>query len=308
LFKANKNHKNLFLAAKLTLFLGVLFALYLQLSSVNKSMWDEWHLSNPLWMIISIVLVFPNIYCTYLMWTVTLNTLKIESNKQSRNQSFFAGLVTGMLTPNMIGNFLGRIYYFKSDKRTLITGFTLLTNFAQFTTSLAFGFVAVLLTETFYPFEDTDAIIIAISIMFSAAVILYYYGERLIPKSFTKWRINEIREELSETNYYRSLIVLLSSLRFVIFTSQFALMLLAFGVSLNWEVILTIWKVYLITMMAPSLFLGKIGIKESISLFVLSSIGINDFAILFTSLLIWFVNSLSPALIGLVVARKRNFE
>ncbi len=308
MFKANKNHKNLFLAAKLILFLGVLFALYLQLNTVDLKLWDEWHLVSPAWLIVSILLVFPNIYCTYLMWTVTLSTLDIETNRSIRNQSFFAGLVTGMLTPNMIGNFLGRIYYFKSEKRTLITGFTLLTNFAQFATSLAFGFTAIILTGSFYPFEDVDSVIIAISILFVVSIIIYYYGEKLIPKSYRKWRLNEIREELSQTNYYRTLIVALSSIRFVIFTTQFALMLMAFGATLDWEVILTIWKVYLITMMAPSLFLGKLGIKESISLFILTSIGINDFAILFTSLIIWFVNSLSPALLGLIVARRRKFS
>jgi hypothetical protein len=203
----------------------------------------------------------------------------------------------------MIGNFLGRIYYFPPEKRTAITGFTLLTNFAQFVTSLAFGFAAVMFTSSFYPFEDIDVVLVVLSCIIGISIVLYYYGEYLIPMTFSKWRINELREALNKTNSFRTKVAFLAALRFVIFTTQFGMMLMSFGVEVDSLVILSIWKVYLLTMMAPSLILGKIGIKESISLFVLTSIGINDFSILFTSLIIF-----SPALLGLIVCRRRQFE
>ena len=51
-------------------------------------------------------------------------------------------------------------------------------------------------------------------------------------------------------------------------------MLNAFGAEWNLILIAAIWQVYLITMLAPSLFLGKIGVKESIALFVLGGLGL----------------------------------
>ncbi len=83
-------------------------------------------------------------------------------------------------------------------------------------------------------------------------------------------------------------------------------MLHAFGVEWNFYLITAIWQVYLLTMLVPSLFLGKIGVRESIALLVLSSLGINEVSILVASTLIWLINTLSPALVGLVICRKRR--
>lgn len=85
-------------------------------------------------------------------------------------------------------------------------------------------------------------------------------------------------------------------------------MLIAFGAPWSWELVAAIWQVYLLTMLAPSLFLGKIGVKESIALFVLSTMGLNEASVLFASLSIWLLNTVFPALFGLVVCRNRTFE
>jgi uncharacterized membrane protein YbhN (UPF0104 family) len=66
---------------------------------------------------------------------------------------------------------------------------------------------------------------------------------------------------------------------------------------------MAIWQVYLLTMLIPSMFFGKIGVRESVALFVLTGIGMNEFAVLFASLVIWFVNSLSPAILGLIICK-----
>jgi len=113
---------------------------------------------------------------------------------------------------------------------------------------------------------------------------------------------------LKKSPWFRIQILLLSFARFVVFTMQFSLMLLAFGADWSWELIAAIWQVYLLTMIAPSLILGKVGVKESIALFVLSTLSINEITILFASLSIWFLNTVSPALLGLIVCRNRKWE
>ena len=49
-------------------------------------------------------------------------------------------------------------------------------------------------------------------------------------------------------------------------------MLVAFGADWSFELIAAIWQAYLLTMIAPSLILGKVGVKESIALFVLATL------------------------------------
>jgi hypothetical protein len=94
----------------------------------------------------------------------------------------------------------------------------------------------------------------------------------------------------------------------MIFTLQFSLMLLAYGADWSWGLVAAIWQVYLLTMIAPSLGLGKLGVKESIALFVLSTLGINEITILFASLSIWLLNTVSPALFGLIVCRNKKWK
>ena len=78
-------------------------------------------------------------------------------------------------------------------------------------------------------------------------------------------------------------------------------MLHAFGEVWSFELIIAIWQVYLITTMFPSLFLGKLGVKEAISVGILGMLGFNELSIFFASLIIWFVNSMGPALVGLII-------
>ena len=306
MFKANKNHNKLFTTIKLILFIGVIFLLYKQLSDVDPKQWSELSLENSISLILAITLVVPNIWLAYLKWKVTLSAAKIESTLESRKQSFFAGIVTGMLTPNMVGNFLGRLYYFDKSHRGTITGLTLLSNYAQFLISLSFGLLSIILIDEFYLVIDAKQVLFYIAIFTVIAYAIYFYIEYFLKIFWKKSISSDLVKALKNNGTYRLKILVISAFRFIIFTSQFVLMLNAFGEEINSEMMFAIWQVYLITMIAPSLILGKVGVKESIALFILTGIGYNEFGILFSSILIWFINSLTPALYGLIICRKRQ--
>ena len=68
----------------------------------------------------------------WLKWKEVVRFSGDKPTIQQRYHSFWAGIVSGMLTPNMLGNFLGRIYYFKRTVRFIITYLTLLGSFSQF--------------------------------------------------------------------------------------------------------------------------------------------------------------------------------
>ena len=283
----------------------MLFLLYTQIRSFDSKAWEEMSIQSPLSLILAIILVFPNIWFAYAKWRVVITTIDLETDRSSRVQSFFAGLVTGMLTPNMVGNFLGRLYYFDKKYRASITGLTLLSNYAQFLVSITFGLVAIIAAGSFYPIDNINMVIMILSAAVVVSYILYFYVEYLF-KWIPRVDLEDLRKVMRKKVTFRIQLWLLSAARFIVSTSQFMLMLHAFGTEVSFELLLMIWQVYLITMIAPSLLLGKIGVKESISLFVLTSIGVNEYAILITSLLIWFVNSLSPALLGLIVCKKKT--
>jgi MFS family permease len=269
------------------LFLGVLFLLYQQISRIEGSHWGAFHLERPLILVVSALLVFVNHYFAYLKWKITLETIAIHSTKKIRIQSFFAGLVTGMLTPNMIGNFIGRFYYFERKYRAQITLFTLISNFSQFLASLTFGWFSILTLGGLLLFENENRVIVFIGILGLFAYLMFFFVENFLMRFKKKTYAKEFKRTLTQKKFYRIKMLFLSGLRFIIFTTQFLLLLIAFGENVDLLVVLAIWQVYIVTMIMPSLFLGKIGIKESLSLLILGTIGINEFSILFTSLFIW---------------------
>ncbi|NRA10660.1 MAG: flippase-like domain-containing protein [Crocinitomicaceae bacterium] len=306
MLKTKKNQKNIFLFVKLILFAGVLFVLYSQISQFDKNEWAEFRLVNPISFVVAVLLVYPNIWLAYSKWKLTLSTIGTDSDKKTRIQSFFAGIVTGILTPNMIGNFIGRFYYFERKHRSQIITFTLLCNFAAFVASVTFGTLAVLFMGKIMVVKESHQLVTWLFASVLIAYLFYFFIDNLLARFRKREFAYNFKKILKGNRWYRVKVLGLSYSRFIIFTAQFSLMLHAFGAEWNIYLIAAIWQVYLITMLVPSLFLGKIGVKEAIAIAILGQLEINDFSILFASLIIWFVNTISPALVGFIICRNKD--
>ena len=276
----------------------------MQLAGVDQKTWNDFELKKIWALILAIVLVVPNIWFAYIKWKVTLRIMGQDGDQNRTVQSFFAGVVMGMVTPNMMGNFIGRFYYFAKEHRPTITVLTLFSNYAQLLATLIFGIISVTAIGQLYFEENGDWLLLLLLGGSLFSFLIYFFADRLL--RFFKNRINvyHSRELLKGNPLYRWEMIGYSMLRFVIFTLQFSLVIYSFGQEYSFELILSIWQVYLITLIIPSLFFGKLGVKEMAALAILSPLGMNEFSILFTSLIIWFVNSLTPALVGLIICKR----
>ena len=307
MLKTNQNNRKWFNLVKLFLFLSVIFLIYFQIDKFEEGAWIAFKLHSPFSLLFAIGLVYLNIWIAYLQWKVTLNVVAPKTDFTSRYQSFFAGIVTGIITPNMIGNFIGRFYYFPRKYRVSITLFTLLSNYAQFLASLIFGWIAIVIVGDLYVLPNSGSLIIILGVGVILAFLFYFFIDNFLSRFKRKTYFESFKEALKRNRTYRFTILGLSLLRFFVFTIQFSLVLHAFGEDIGVNSIMAIWQVYLLTMLIPSLFFGKIGVKESVALFVLTNLGMNEFAILFSSLIIWGVNTLLPALVGLIICKNKHY-
>ena len=243
-------------------------------------------------------------WMVFMSWKITLKIMGLAEDKQRTLQSFFAGLVTGMLTPNMAGNFIGRLYYFEKKHRGTITFLTLLCNYAQMLATLIFGTLAIAWVGKIY-LIGSDVYLIWLVILAVVGALAFYFFFELPLKWFKRTKFLAISQSLIKKHPdFRWKLLSWSLSRNVVFTCQSALMLHAFGETLSFEMILAICQIYFIAILVPSLFLGKLGVKEVISIGVLSTLGMNEFSIVFASLGIWFVNSLAPAALGLIICNR----
>lgn len=266
--------------------------------------WREVNVESPISLIVGITLVVFNIGLSYLKWKVTLSTIPIETDTRTSVHSFFAGIVTGLLTPNMLGNFIGRFYYFESSKRGVITSLTMFGNFGQFMASFFFGWLSLVIVGEVIGLGKNEMITVGVGIAILLSILLYFYAENVLNKLWKKPFTKELKLILQKNHWYRWKILVIAFSRFLVFTTQYALVLHAFGEDLSVYTVLAIWQVYLITMIFPSLFLGKLGVKELIAVSVLGAIGFNEFTIVSASLIIWTVNSLLPALVGIFICKR----
>lgn len=291
------------------LLIGVSYLLYMQLTKVELSSWKNLKLNNPLFAIFSFLLVSLNWFLEWLKWKLTLETIKTNTSLQVNFRAFMAGIATGLITPNMLGNFIGRIYYFKRKLRPSIILLTLVSNFAQFLASLIFGILSILfLRET--PLGIELALIVLVLfplILFFIAA--YFHFEKVKWPLFKSrnWYIRLVKL-IKEHKQLRFQFFILSITRHFVFTLQFWLLFNAFEDAINLDTFFWIWQIFLWTTIIPSLWFGKLVIRESIALLVLGSIGFGQVEILTTSILIWIINLALPSLISIFICRKKQSE
>lgn len=271
---------------KIALFLLVVSTLVYQLRNIDWETADGLNLKYPLALLGALILVSANLWMEYLKWQLIAS--RLTSEKKAIRSAFWSGISTGFVTPNGWGNFLGRLLYFSKRETVYIIIATAFSNLSQLLPTLVFGIYAAgfVFPHLFYVFVFAGSVLL----------VVYFFADRLIP--VTKARSKWIRRFQLHALIYRELKVGLltySVLRFFIFTVQYVLLFVAFGYTDWFFLTEKIWLIYFITAFVPSLWSGKILIRESAALFVFENSGVEITDILVASLLIYLINIALPA-------------
>lgn len=271
----------------------VCYFFYQQLSKISISSFGEIKLVSPMEIVVSILLVFLNWYAEFLKWRISVKLVHKESSKNIQFKSFMSGVLSGFLTPNLLGNFVGRMYYFKRVHRSSIILLSLLSNSAQFLASMLFGVLSLFLLN--FPFQINENWIIGLQVLTTSAILvclIYYFSfEFYYPRYFKrkKW-FGIFLQRLKSVKSIRIKLLLLSLLRHFVFTLQYVLVLHAFGVTFKLEVYILIWNVYFWSTLIPSLWFGKLIIRESVAIWIFTLNGYEGEVVLLSSVIIWFIN------------------
>jgi uncharacterized membrane protein YbhN (UPF0104 family) len=219
-------------------------------------------------------------------------------------KSVLAGLSIGILTPNRLGNFIGRLAWVEKEHHKQATLNTMLGNLAQFVATISMGVVGLLLAISINFSIANQWLVLLMSLLVIALAIRVYFKPTIILKPFLKPFFNDKTIAsiiLLETNPTRfKLNVLgLSFLRYMVFLIQYFLLFKAFNVEQSTILMFSlIATVYLLMTLIPSLFFGKLVVRESVAVFVFSYVGIETPLILIVAFLLWLINLAIPAGIG----------
>jgi hypothetical protein len=98
--------------------------------------------------------------------------------------------------------------------------------------------------------------------------------------------------------------LILALMRHVVFTLQFACVLYAFGIDINVKSIFWIWQFYFWITLAPSLLLGKLGVRESIAVWVFVAAGMDELSVVLSAFSIWVMNLFVPTVLSLIFLKR----
>jgi len=93
--------------------------------------------------------------------------------------------------------------------------------------------------------------------------------------------------------------LLLSVFRYLVFSTQFYFLLLIFEISIPFEIAFgTIFSMYLLASIIPSIHLMDVAIKGSVAVYLFGLIGVESWKIIAITSLMWIFNLVLPVIIG----------
>ena len=269
-------------------------------------------------MISALLLVPLNIYLESIKWKFQLNPIENISNWKSF-LSIFTGMTAGMFFPNRSGNFLGRIFMLEKGDRIKAAMVTIVGGFAQMIATVSLGLIAlpVFVKNNLYYILIciTSIFIVALLILLYFNIHLLKYFKFIFPKKF-KEKTDEYFEVFSLFSKYDLFVILvISFVRYYLYTFQFVLLIWAFDIPLNYfDAMIPISTTYLIMMIVPFITITEIAVRGSVSVLIfekwMTIIGINSsysMMVFSASTLLWIFNIALPAVIGLFLTHRLKF-
>lgn len=224
-------------------------------------------------------------------------------------EGVLAGLSFGFATPANLGDYAGRLLNLNSDRRLENLGAALLGNGAQYFVTLLGG------TMGYAYFQATHAGTLhpGHRLLLGAMVLALGFGlwvglrreaalnrlaryRWLAPVSRSLWVIGRYRAgELAHLMGW-------ATLRYLVFSLQFLLVLHGFGIRLSLaELLSTVALVFFAKTVLPSFhFLSDLGIREFTALYFFSFFAVQPAAVVSATLTLWVLNILGPVMVGTV--------
>lgn len=217
-------------------------------------------------------------------------------------------IVFGLFTPNRLGEIPGKTVLLEKQNRLKGTIAASLGSFAQFTITLVLGLIGTSIIIFFINNDDTNKIfskeLFFILIFITFTFLLIYFNTAKIVKILIKLKISDkiiSKFEILSTYKKEKLLIILSLsfFRYLIFTLQFYLLLLFFNINLPLIIAFSsIFSILLLINILPHFVIADLGIRGSISIFVLGQFIAISPEIISAPIFLWIINIIIPALLG----------
>ncbi len=218
--------------------------------------------------------------------------------------SVLTGLTLGMVTPARLGEYGGRILAFDRQRRADVLRSTLMTSLSQMTVTLLFGALSAIIVLRNYALINSQWILISagVGILLMIAIFAYLPSILSYAMQLPWYKKKDVKKDWLETITRKVVVTIIcfSALRYVVYTIQFLLILVVLGTEVSVGILLChIPLIFLLQTLMPLPPIASLLSRASAAVVVLSSLGLSDAYILTASGLIWVINLVLPAFVGL---------
>ncbi len=245
-------------------------------------------------------------------WQVAIVKLQPISLLQCVKATF-TGTTMAFFTPNRIGEYFGRILYIKEGNRIQAISLTIVCSIAQLLVTLVAGIAGLLYLRSVishtHPVDDSllfwTNTVLWITISGCIVLTLFFFRLawlvkllELIPKLGKLVKHIRVLDSFNATILWR--ILSLSIVRYFVFIAQYYLLFDVFNVNLTFaETFASMSVVFLVLAVVPSIaMITELGVRWKASIELVQFFSTNMIGVLATSLSIWVINLVIPALIG----------
>ncbi len=233
-----------------------------------------------------------------LKWQRIIVSVKKLSFSEATKQSLTA-LTASLATPNRIGDYGAKAYFFSIDKRKKVLLLNFFSNSAQMLITSFFGVIGLIYLIQKYgiSFSKTKMLFFLLGLLVLGFLGYVFKERQLVLKGLS---IANVIIAIKKIHLNIKLkIILYSLIRYLIFSYLFYYLLVFFGAKLQYsEAILLIFAMYLFVSIIPTIFMFDVVVRSGVAVWLFSMAGIEELVILSTVLTMWLLNFVIPAAIG----------
>lgn len=270
------------------------------------------HKADSSYIVLAAMLVIPNIFFSWLKWDYVVRFIDSSVRKRVTFYSMLSGLALDTVTLSPIGDYAGRLLNMSAFPKASLVALHFIEKISLLFISCIAGSVAfIIISWKYIPGAVEQELIMGIGIfflLFGIAGIVFCATPKPFLKLIPKFRfVGKIHLESATLaakrlntgdNIY---LLIVNSLKYFTYITQFYLIILAFGtvpISIGY---LGATATLLVRSVLSGLTFGDLGIREISSVYFFTKFGINAEVALFSALLLFIINRLTPSVIGIFI-------
>ncbi len=259
--------------------------------------------------IVVVLFLFPlNLLLEALKWKVSVSGISKISVRQAV-VSTFVGNVGAVITPNRLGDFPARVAYLGLNNKVEAVLLGMIGSALLSVVIVSFGLLALIqyISVSGYNVVSRSYLFIVLSLIVLAIfliVILPIVVKKINALELKSRYMNSFFSELSKMSYRKIFdLTLLSLLRYIVFFSQYTIILLVFSNQITLAgAVMVIPIVYLFTTITPTISASEAATRAGYALLLFEPLSVAAPSVVLATLILWIINNGIPICVGLILS------